>query len=366
MYRNTKLVLTVVAVGAIGLLTNPAFAVPSSAVNFAEGTEYATGLSPGLELLVDQTIENKQSKVAHTILDNEIKKNPTNVDLLYKQASLYADEGQWNNALESLNQIKILQPNDAKANKLRQIVEEKKQAEPHNELGFDVNQAYVSDLNRYWNYSSVHYYRLTDGGKFGGHINSATRYGESEIQYQLEAYPKLSKDTFASLSFSYAKPNQILFPTYQYLAEIYANAPHGLEFSIGQAGKNYVEFHNQNIFDYTGTIGKYIGNSFIWFRPHYFQPKATYFYELGWRKYFSDENTYISLIGSAGRLPDIGDVPPLDKMIVIKQQGVGFSGQYALSNTIFLKYGAGYLQQFFPSGLHRRITDGSVGLVWRF
>lgn len=325
---------------------------------------YHTGITPGLELLIKQSLIHKKIKDTLTLLDNEIKKDPTNTSLLYKKASIYADQGQWKNALNVLNQIALLQPTHAQANKLRKIVEEKKQAEPHNELGFDVDEAYVSDLTSYWNYSSVHYYRLMDAGKFGGHFNYAHRYGTTGKQFQLEAYPKITNNVYATLSFKYANTTQILFPNLQYTIEGYVDTTNGFEFSLGQSGEKFIRFNNQKIFDYTGTVGKYIGNSFVWFRPHHYTPKNTEFYEVGIRKYFSDADNYISFIIGAGKLPDIGDLPPLDQMIVINQKGIGFNGQFSLTKTVFLKYGAGYIKQRFPS-LNREDTDVSIGMIWR-
>jgi YaiO family outer membrane protein len=286
--------------------------------------------------------------------------------LLYKKASYYADQGQWNKTIAVLDEISALQPGNVAANKLRQIVEEKKQLEPHNEVGFDVNEAHVSDLSAYWNYSSIHYYRITDNGKFGGHINYAQRYGTTAEQYQLEAYPKISKNIFATLNFNYANSTQILFPSLQYFMEGYIDVAHGFEFSLGQGGKKFIRFSNQTMFNYTGTVGKYLGDYFIWLRPTYYTPKNTQFYELGLRKYFSDTDNYFSIILGGGKLPDIGDVPPLDKMITISQRGLGIGGQFAATKTILLRYGVGYTKQEFPGGLIREIGDVSGGLIWRF
>lgn len=362
MQKNLGLLLGILFI--LGLISNVLRAEPLDSETL-NTTGYHTDISPGLELLIDQSLLQKKNKEALALLDNEIAKDPSNTTLLYKKAAIYADLGEWNKSDDALNQIALLQPNNAKANKLRKIVDEKKQAEPHNELGFDINEAYVSDLAAHWNYTSVHYYRLADAGKFGGHINYARRYGNTGVQYMLEAYPKLSKNIFATLTVGYANTNQILYPNLQYMIEGYIDTANGFEFSLGQGGQKFIRFDNQKIFNYTGTIGKYVGNSFVWFRPHYFTPKSTGFYELGFRKYFSDADNYLSFIVGAGRLPDIGDLPPLDQMIIITQKGIGMNGQVSMTKTVFLKYGIGYVKQSFPTGLTREITDGSVGVVWR-
>ena len=270
-----------------------------------DASGYPTGISPGLELLIDQKLASK-------------------------------------------------------------LPDEAKQAVPRNEIGVDVNEAYVNDLTAYWNYSSMHYYRLTDGGKFGGHFNYAKRYGTTGKQFQLEAYPKFSKNIYGTFSFSYANQTQYLYPNLQYIVEGYIDVAHGLEFSLGQSAQKFIRFNNQKIFNYTGTIGKYFGDSFAWLRPHYYTPVGTQFYEVGIRHYFSDTDNYISFIVGAGRLPDIGDLPPLDQMIIISQRAISMSGQFALTKTVFIQYGAGYAKQHYPSHLLREVTDGRLGMIWKF
>lgn len=328
---------------------------------------YNTGISPGLQLLIDQTLRQHKYKQSLDLLDQELQKDPKNITLLYKKAAIYADMEKYKESQAVLDQIIQLHPTDKQAIKLKDIIVDKRKDEPHNEIGFDQDEAYVSDLQSYWQYSSLHYYRLTDKGNFGGRVNYAKRYGTTGIQYQLEAYPKLTSNSFATLTFAYANTTQILYPNLQYQVEGYIDVANGFEFSLGQGGKKYITFSNQNIWNYTGSIGKYFGNNFMWYRPSYSTPKATLFNEIGLIHYFSDDaKKYLSVKVSAGRLPDIGDVPPLDQMIVISQQGINIAGQLPLKKTLFLRLGAGYNRQDFPTGLIRRITDVSVGFVWQF
>lgn len=364
MCKRIKFIFTATIFCVTGLISLPSLSESFKSSKIVNVTVPDGSIPPALELLTIQKIKQNKIKNDLLMLERKIQKNPSDASLLYKKSVIYADQGDWNNAQELLNKIKLLQPDNADANKLRKIVEEKKCAEPHNQIGFNLDKAYVSDLKKYWNYSSIHYYRLTNHGKFGGHLNYANRFDKSEFQYQLEAYPKFSKNIFASLTYSYAKKDQILFPTYQYLIEGYIDVAYGFEFSLGQNRKHYAQFSNQDIFDYTGTIGKYIGDSFIWFRPHYYKPRNVLFCELAFRHYFSNSDNYITLSAGVGKLPDIGDLPPLDRMIVLDQKSFGFNGQVSITKTLFFKYGAWYAKQIFPSGLKRRITDVNIGMVW--
>ena len=104
-----------------------------------------------------------------------------------------------------------------------------------------------------------------------------------------------------------------------------------------------------------------------WFRLNYFQPRATCFYELGLKRTGCNPNAYFIMTLNTGRIPDFGDLPPFDEIIVISQKGVGLTGQIPLAKTIMLKLSVGYNHQIIhPSETVRNITDGSLGLVWLF
>lgn len=237
---------------------------------------------------------------------------------------------------------------------------------PHNEVGFDEAVSYVSDLSAYWAYSSLHYYRLSTKGNFGARVNSATRFDTTAVQYEIDAYPTLSKDAYAALNFAYANQSQILFASYQYRAEGYFTLPQQFELSLGQAGQIYPQFGDKKIFLYTGSFGKNFGNYFLWIRPYYYTPESNQFYEIGIRKTFSDPNNYVTLRINAGHLPDIGDLPPLDNLITLRQEGIALGGQLSLKYGIFLKGGVEYDHQVYPSNLIRNITTGNLSIFIRF
>ena len=358
---SRSLILSFSVACLFGLTAKISIAGPISVAPYVSG--YHKDVSPALELLIEQNIAQRKYKETLDLLDADLKKDPKNLALMYKKVEIYTDIEQYNKAIDILNQISKIRPNDPETVKLRTEIDKEKQAEPHNELGFDEDIAYASDLHSYWQYSSLYYYRYTDLGNFGGRVNYAKRYGTTGEQYQLEAYPKLFSGAYAAINLAYANSTQILYPSFQYGVEAYFDVSHGIEFSLGQATKKFVRFSNQKIYTYTGSLGKYMGNYFLWFRPSYFQPKATWYYEVGVRREFDNPHSYLTVKVAAGRLPDIGDLPPFDQMVLVSQQGLNIAGEFPLMKKLFLKLGVGYTHQIFhPSETVRNITDGSVGL----
>lgn len=302
-----------------------------------------------------------------TYLKKMLINEPTNTELLYKLASLFADIEQFDNALKILNYIISIDSQNRQAKTLQKKLLFIKQNEPHNEIGLSTNEDYISDLKKYWTYSTFHYFRLTDRGNFGGRINYANRYGENAFQYQLEAYPKLSQDIYILLLASYAHSNQILYPTRQYRIEPYYNFAQHAEISFGYNKLMYDQFHNQEIKNFTGTLGYYLGNYFLWFRPSYYLTTQTNFLEFCLRKYFTTKNTNYTFKINMGKLPDIGDLPPLDQIVVMRQKGFSIDGQYALTKKVFIKGGVNYARQLYIASDHRReIAGASIGLVWQY
>ena len=317
-------------------------------------------------MMIERNLDLRKYRDAIAYIDDELKKDPNNINLLNKKASIYADIEQYDNAITVLDQIDALQPHNIEAEKSRKIVERYLMSEPHNELGLNDDEAYVSNVKGYWTFTSLHYYRFTHYGIYGARINSANRYGGSGKQYQLEANPKFPGTTFLQyihLSAAYANFAQTLFPNYQYSIEPYFNLPQSFEFSLGFNGLRSI---GVNIYTYTGTLAKYWGNNYFWFRPYHYTPKSSDFFEVGARHYFSDKNTFISIKGGIGKAPDILDLAPLNQIFILSQKLIAVNGQFSVHKNIYLQAGAGYLRQNYPSGVAREITDGSLGILWQF
>lgn len=316
-------------------------------------------------LLIENILYKKKYRDAISFINEELKKYPNNPSLLYQKASVYIDMEDYENAEDTLNKIDKNLADNAKTDKLRNIIEKMRKNEVKNELGFNWDESYVSDVAGYWAFSSLHYYRFTHSGTYGGRINYAQRFGTTGEQYQVEAYPKFEEPypiEYIQLKFAYANFTQILWPNYQYLVEPYFRLPKNFEISVGQSGLHSV---GTNIYTFTGSLANYLGSNYIWFRPYHYTPKTTNFFEAGIRHYF-DDNTYISMTIGAGKAPDILDLAPLNQIIILNQKLITIKGQYAVNKTVFLQAGAGYLKQVFPSNKLREITDGNIGIVWQF
>lgn len=248
--------------------------------------------------------------------------------------------------------------------------DEKEEVKSKNDLGFDQDESYLSDLKKYWDYSSLYYYRKTEYGKIGARANRNDRHnGIRATQYQCEAYPILTKRIYLSLAYAWARTSNLIYPNKKYYIEGFYDAPNGVELSFGHMGEKFAAFSGQHIYEYTGSVGRYFGDNFIWFRTAYFKPTKTMFYIAGVRySFWDDPETYVLLTANAGILPDIGDVPPFDKIIPEKQRGIALGTQLPLGfkklctfDKLYIRAGVGYTRQQYPK-LLRRVTNFALGL----
>lgn len=324
---------------------------------------YQNHASSRSEDLIVKKLNNGKYEEALRAVNNRLKKDPSNLNMLLYKADILVSLEEYDKATDVMNQIMMMDPENKKAIKLKKYLSEKLSEQVHNKLGFSQNEVFVSDLDRPWSFSSLSYYRLTDYGTFGARFNYANRFGIDGIQYQIEAYPKFFQVAHADLMFAFSDSSERVFPKYQYRVEPYFSLSKNIEFSLGQY---YSNSFNKSIYTYTGSVAYHFNNYNIWLRPSRFEPKPANFIEVGLSRYFTDENTYLSVKAGAGKMPDIGDLPPLDEIITLKTYLINVTGQMALNKSLFLRGWVGYTKQEFDTGNLRELFDVAGEIIWRY
>lgn len=330
-----------------------------------EITRINTNINQAQSQLIESRLQKNEYKQTLQHINSALEKNPNNVILLQKKAGIYIDTEDYLAAKTILNDAELIEPNNQETKRLRMIAEKYGTFIPTNEIGYNYDEAYVSDLETFWDFSSLHYYRYAESITLGARVNYAHRFGTTGEQYQLEAYPQFKDSNleYIKLQFAYANFTQILFPNYQYYIEPYFKLPKSFELSVGQSGLSSLGTH---IYTFTSSLASYVGNNYIWLRPYHYTPKSSNFFELGIRHYFEKENSYINFKVGAGKAPDILDLAPFNNVAVLNQKLVSLNGQFSVSKQLYLQLGLGYLKQIFPSHKTREITDGNAGLIWKF
>ncbi len=152
-----------------------------------------------------------------------------------------------------------------------------------------------------WQITALSYGRKTKLGSVIARVNYANRFGYKAYQYEIDAYPKLSENSYYYVNYGFS--NNSLFPKNRMGLEWYHNFPKAYEGSIGM---RMLIFNASNVDIYTATIGKYVGN--YWLSMRSFVTPGTdgtsVSGSLQMRRYYSDPENYYGLRMSYGVSPD--------------------------------------------------------------
>ena len=226
-----------------------------------------------------------------------------------------------------------------------------------NAISVSYEHTSVSDLQEIWQWGSISYKRYTSYGPIIATINRAYQFQEYGTQYLLEAYPHIADGFYLYLGYGYSPAS--FLANHQYNYEGFFSLPHSYEFSIGE---RLLQFENSTTQVYTGSIGKYIGNYWISYRPYITDGIS---HSLTIRRYFSSPESYVSLSGSYGTSPD--NVTNTEDVSADRTNSLSLSGQFPIKNDNFLfNWKIGHSLEHFPTEVNRYETDLLVGVTWKF
>lgn len=251
--------------------------------------------------LADMEYWNDQNKEALETVDTALSYHPDSQALLLRKAKILTAEKQYRKAdsLVTLLLHKNKQNTEALslAGRIKDDISVNKIGLTYDYVHFD--QAFPS--NDPWHLVSFSYTRHTGLGSIAANINYANRFQENGIQYELEAYPRISRTFYCYVEGGYSD-NVGVFPQWRSGFSLYANLPKSFE---AEAGWRYLYFSDPtNIF--TAYIGKYYKNYLFGLRT-YLTPGASSLsqsYTAMGRYYFGGADDYLELVAGTGISPD--------------------------------------------------------------
>jgi YaiO family outer membrane protein len=180
-------------------------------------------------------------------------------------------------------------------------------------------------------------------------VNVQNRFGRYGVQYEIDAYPGLGKGRYAFLNIGYSRSG--IFPDWRYGFQIYQNLPKATDIS---AGMRILDFGGDYVYIYTGTLGKYFGNSYIFLAPYLIPSEGGWSRSLSvsYRKYGDNEDQYYGIRAGFGYSPEVNrfidtNVP----FITQKAQTLTFNHSFKVKNNRNVAgwvVGIERIQLFFP------------------
>jgi YaiO family outer membrane protein len=241
---------------------------------------------------------NDNSSKALLVCEAGLKFHPESKILLMKKAKCLIDLKRFSQASEVLNE---LLKKDSKNTEARAELENLKEQQAKNKIG--VSYDFVSFDKQYndpWHLVSVDYTTSTKIGSITGRINYANRFKTNGTQFEIDAYPRISKTFYSYMDAGISSKNGV-FPQYRAGFSLYANLPNSFE---AEGGFRYLYFDDAT-WIYTASLGKYFKNYWFNFRT-YLTPSSNAVsnsYSFTTRYYFKGTD-YFALGLGTGISPD--------------------------------------------------------------
>lgn len=238
--------------------------------------------------------------------------------------------------------------------------------EPAGEPGYriGVEYGYVSfgsDGPDPWHLATAELIRRGPAGALVGRVNWAERFGDSGVQLEADAYPRLSRRVFLFLNGGWSDSE--VFPEARAGAELYLTMPGGIETS---AGARRLWFRDSELTLVTGSVGLYAGSYYLSLRP-YVAPRDEADDVSGSllvRRYFGGTESYATLVVGAGSTPS--EAPLEFEVDRLTSQRVTLYGRHPVSRHLGVRWNAGWEREELAADDDRTRLSAGGGLEVRF
>ncbi|MEO6719506.1 MAG: YaiO family outer membrane beta-barrel protein [Ferruginibacter sp.] len=249
--------------------------------------------------ITDIEYYNEHYEQALYYCENGLRHNPFSTELKLRKAKCLAALNRYREAYALTDSLLFTDPKNsvvrALAGRIQDLSSKNKIGISYDHTGFDKQFADP------WHLISLDYSRQTKRGSVIGRINYANRHTRNGVQFEVDAYPRISKRFYAYTNIGFS-PGMPVFPKFRAGFSLYANLP--LSFEL-DAGFRYLNF-DSDTWIYTLSVGKYYKN--FWFNGRtYLTPsnsRISQSYTITTRYYLKGASNYLSFFIGKGISPD--------------------------------------------------------------
>lgn len=231
------------------------------------------------------------------ICEAGLKLFPSQISLQLLKAHSLSKMNQSDQAIQILENILA---NDSAQIEAKQLLEQLTFLEPNNAITLEYSYARFSNTFSPWHTASLSYRRGTSLGPITGRITNAYIFNQFGTQYEIDAYPKISKKSYAYLN-SGISSNPV-FPKLRFGAEYFRLLPKQFEIS---GGLRSLYFDQTRVTIYTAQVGHYPNH--YWISARGFLASLDNHHEFTGaftlRRYLEHSDHYFSLYANAGTTP---------------------------------------------------------------
>ena len=228
-------------------------------------------------------------------------------------------------------------------------------------VGADYSYVAFQDQTDPWHLTALSLGRRDSRGSLIGRVNLANRFSTTGTQFEIDAYPRLSRRAYAYLNAGYSSAS--IFPDWRSGGELFVGLPSAWEAS---AGYRQLRFGGAPVTLFTGAVGKYIGNYWFSARPYVRVRSNGTSASAGLtaRRYYQDGDNYFGARASYGSAP--ADQATPDAVSRTDALSAAVQASRSLRSSLLGTASVGYDREELAPGRVRRGVTSSVGLRVRF
>ena len=299
---------------------------------------------------------------ALALADRGLRKYPQHTGLLLRKARVLHAMRRYDEASLVASQLITLDPGSVEA---RRLLEEILDSGAANKL--EVQYQYLHSSKQFeqpWHLAAVGYSRKINAGVYAARVYMARRFGQTGTQFELEAYPRISKrlTAFATVAYSAA---ETVFPEWRFGVSLFAALPKAFEMEVGYRRLQFNTASNILTF----SLGKYY-RSWLFGARTFIVPSdsiTTHSTGVFARRYFGRRNDFIGLSLTSGISPDERGTNVLfNKVNLLETFRAEIQGRWSFTTLNSVQYGLALISQEYGAGLKDRQLQLSVGYARRF
>lgn len=286
--------------------------------------------------------------------------DPRQPSLLLRRAKVLRDLDEVARALASVEACLQVQPDHPGARELREDLADLAQ---RSKVSLDHGRQVFPDSISPWETQSLTLAHRFRPLSLHGRLTRATRFDTVGTQLGLDAYPRLGEGRYAYVGLAWSDSG--IFPRTSTGLEVFQSLPASFE---GSLGLRRLAFSGAPVVLYTGSLGRYHGNSLTTLRVYVTPGKAgtSLSGSLSSRWYLEDADSYVSAtVGTGLSMDEITQATETQvQALHASKASLGF--QKKLKRSWILSAGVGWDRQEIRAQVHRSSRSLSLGLTRLF
>lgn len=315
--------------------------------------------------LADLEYWDDRNETALAVIDSGLKYNTASEELLVRRARVLNAAKRYAEADVAVKKALAVNRNNTEARSLENRI---KESSAKNKIGLSYDYVYFDkQFADPWHLASFDYTRNTGIGSLTGRVNYANRFTENGVQYEFEAYPRLSRTFYSYVSLGFSDKVGV-FPHWRGGFSLYANLPKSYE---AELGFRYLKFTDAPTWIYTAYLGKYYKSWLFGLRtyltPGTFTNNVSASYGASARYYYGSADDLVGINVGYGISPDdrLNSIQLDSKIRLISYKaGVSFKKKITKFSVLGID-GSWFNQEYLPQTKGNQYQV-SVGWLYRF